>query len=705
MIHPAFTTLSRYADDSLAPAKRSRIAAHLVSCSRCRVLLQEVAAVRTAAAHLSIVPPTEDAWSAIARRRAGGDRVILPTDDDVRPKPRRATLPAVAAAVAILLLGAGLLLRAPELVADASELHFIPSEPRSGERVEVLYRATGKLAGEEYLVLRAQLFGDPSQLNPLYVELAKLQHLEGRTYTGSFVVSEDLEYAVFSVESPDGERLDHDPQTWDLLVYARDGRPLLSSLGHRLSHRQQWSTDRAIETAREMVRLYPDSLQAWQQLYYREREYASEAARDSLKSRYRKLIPQFERSVAAGPGASPVPMARLVFFADAVGDSVVARHWRDRLISEHPNDLSAIQQRTFAVSSENRSNSQAQFAAYEELWEQVGPTRGQLPFSAFMLARREGNAEMLLHWGTRLADLEPDFSALVARSFSEIPALRREAMDRLRVEIRRLGSANQESRPLHMTARDFRQIQLKARGSFLGQLGRILLAEGHPEAALDTLDLATESIWDPDLFRTIGRMRLDDGDKLGALRTLALVAADPTSPSTFSDSVRLQLAGSSNETSWNLWVEQGRQKLREYLSAQGINRPVRGSVRLVSGDGIKQEVDFGSGVPTLIAFWSRFCTPSALQLEELDQVIEALRTRGMQAFAVTDEPPSAAMESYLVKKELSFTVYHDSERTAQRAMENRAVPTYVVIDGRGRIRFESHVLDDVVRQMAMLQGR
>jgi anti-sigma factor RsiW len=65
--HPDGVTLNDYADDALAPAVRSDVAAHVASCAECRALVDSLHEVRAAARRLPPLRPRSDAWQRIER--------------------------------------------------------------------------------------------------------------------------------------------------------------------------------------------------------------------------------------------------------------------------------------------------------------------------------------------------------------------------------------------------------------------------------------------------------------------------------------------------------------------------------------------------------------------------------------------------------------------------------------------------------------
>jgi hypothetical protein len=704
ILHPSFRRLCRFAEDDLPASGRQRTAEHLARCPRCRDTLSFLRGLSATAAGIEAPRPSGESLEHALARRAAGERVILPIADP-DPAPRTWALPAVAAALALLFVGAALFLRTPELEAEKSELRFLPRDPRAGQEVTVEYRATSKLADEDRLVLRARLFRPQDGMTQHIVRLTELARCADRMYRGSFRLPDSVQYAVFAVEDPAGTRVDHDPTGWELMVHAVDGRPLAGALERRISYRQMLDTELALRAAREMDRLYPDSVQSGFWLYAMERTRSNRAGQDSLTRVHRARLHRLEQMLQRRGGPTPAEMTQLTFYAMAVGDTATQHRWRDRLIREAPRDPAAIQLRVFKIVEASGGDRAASMAGLEELWREVGPVPGQLPFTAFMSAQVAGDAEAMRRWGERMERVQPDWSGTVTAAFLRIPALRPEALARARRQIRELSAPRDESRPLGYTVDDWRRSSRQQQGFFLGELGKVLAAEGRTAAALDTLQQAIRAGWNVDLFRTIADTRLAIGDTAGALPVLARVAADPTTPRAFEDSVRSRGGAEFDAARWDSLVATGRKEMRADVWARSVDQPLRGSVRLTDGQGRRNDWSYDHDGVTFVAFWSRHCPPSLMQLGELQRISARLGAEGVKVTTITEEEPSQELARFLAEKGYTFPVLHDVDRDSERAFDNRATPRYLVLDAEGRIRFASYSPQDVLRQVAVLRER
>lgn len=704
ILHPRFTTLARLADGELDDDARARLDAHLQGCERCR---GTVAALRRAGADARQAPvpaPPADALERILARRAAGERVILPTAEPAAPRPGRRLLPALAASLVLLVAAASLFLRAPELRADDSELRFLPAQPRTGATVAVEYRATAKLGGEERLVLRARYrTADEGRQNfqlP-HVSVAELKKAGDRVYRGSFRLPDSVVYAAFAVEDARGAKVDASGEAWELLVHAADGRPAADALAQRRSDASERNERLAAEATRELARLYPEHPWSLAQLFWLEQAETNRAGADSVRRAHLPRMRALHGRLVETHAPSPDQMASLMGYAGALGEAAIERHWRERLLREHPASSMAVRERVFALRAAHRGDRPRILAELEKLWEETGAASPQLTFDAYQAALATGDPALTLRWAERLERSSPPMRLLVVHTLTRLPGTREEGMRRLRAELRRLAEMRPQERMLTQTVDDQRAADRLTAGRFLGNLGQALIASGRTAAGLDTLDRAAEGRWDAALFRTIADTRLATGDTAGAAPLLARIAADPSAPPAFADSARLRLGRRFRASTWQARVDSARDAMRAHVLRQTVNRGLRGRVALADAAGRPSRLE--TGTETVVAFWSRHCPPSNEQLGRFQSVSARLRSRGVRVVAVTPEEPSGELRRWLAEKELTFPVYHDVDGDAARAFENGATPRYFVLDAAGRIRSDSHGPEDAERAAAVLR--
>jgi len=106
--------LSEYLDETLAPAERQALAAHLTGCAECTATLAELRRVVARAESLEDRPPRAELWPAIAQR-IGASAAVVPIE--TRQRRFSFTVPQLlAAGIALAVISAGgawLALRSP----------------------------------------------------------------------------------------------------------------------------------------------------------------------------------------------------------------------------------------------------------------------------------------------------------------------------------------------------------------------------------------------------------------------------------------------------------------------------------------------------------------------------------------------------------------------------------------------------------------
>jgi hypothetical protein len=117
MFHPALDRLRAFSDGELSAAGRTRAAAHLEECMRCRSTVSWLRDTRQQAQQATELTPPLQAWGAIAQRIQNNDVVLVPAQE-TRPADRAGlrrlaliTLALLAAGSAVAALGTRLPLR------------------------------------------------------------------------------------------------------------------------------------------------------------------------------------------------------------------------------------------------------------------------------------------------------------------------------------------------------------------------------------------------------------------------------------------------------------------------------------------------------------------------------------------------------------------------------------------------------------------
>ncbi len=292
-----------------------------------------------------------------------------------------------------------------------------------------------------------------------------------------------------------------------------------------------------------------------------------------------------------------------------------------------------------------------------------------------------------------------------AQNMLEHSALQEEAIHWLRLELKQLESDPDEYRTLTDGRERYRAENRKAAQPLLAQLGNALIARGDTVAGLDSLTVAAQYGWNPEVFRSIGETRLALGDTLGALENFAKVVVDPVTDTLFADSIPIIVGPGFDAESWYGWTRDARTEMQSWVLADANPRPLPERIRLSDHGGtgrtLKQLTD---GKVSVVIFWDRSCGPALHKLPDIRSLVERLEREGVAAVAITGEQTSDEFQQFWEERGLDdFPLFHDHKANARRAFINFTTPEYFVLDASGRLVFVHSEFDEIPRQVAVLK--
>jgi thiol-disulfide isomerase/thioredoxin len=218
--------------------------------------------------------------------------------------------------------------------------------------------------------------------------------------------------------------------------------------------------------------------------------------------------------------------------------------------------------------------------------------------------------------------------------------------------------------------------------------GWALLRSGKPREAALQLELAAQSEY-PEVEYHYGAALVESGDSFDA--------ADPL--------VNAYLGGS--EEAWSLLqkvrsgdtalrshidglVERGEENLRRRKIAEEDVRPAP-ELALVSLDGkVVASADW-KGAPVVLYLWATWCDPCRDLLPRVQNVAEAYRGKGVRFFGINTDRDFWLVRPFLEERKLHletlFTAGEEDWDDKARSLRVGALPTVLVIDGRGDVRY------------------
>lgn len=92
------------------------------------------------------------------------------------------------------------------------------------------------------------------------------------------------------------------------------------------------------------------------------------------------------------------------------------------------------------------------------------------------------------------------------------------------------------------------------------------------------------------------------------------------------------------------------------------------------------------GKVTVINFWATWCPPCRAEMPELDRFYQKYR-QTVDFYAVNVQEPPGQVAEFLAKNQYSLPVITDKEGAVARMYRINAIPTTIVVDAHGVIRY------------------
>lgn len=707
--HPRHRTLSQYVDDELTGARRREIGEHLDGCLRCQREVDFMQEVQRGLREIAKPRPPRDVLEHILERRDAGERIILPTAW-AAPRRLRPAVPVATAVAAVLLVAAvGLLLLGNgEAAAGASGLTFSPASLDRSHEINVEYTTVGALAAEPKLVLRGRYFtaDDEPQLGEGGTYFSTELWPEGDgAFRGSVRLPGSAVYAHAAVEDREGAYVDHTGyRSWELMARYGDGHPRFESLWQRARAFEERDANEAYESIKRLTELYPDRVEGWSVRYAYERSAVGSTLSDRLEQLHWEKFKEFQRR-AATTTPSVSELGELVNYARRLGDRSALERWTGELERLHPAHPIAVRERVLRLQETRRGEPRAVLEEYEREWERVGPIEPLLLQSALDAALAAKDAAAIRLWADRFASRQPSRIRSLARRLADLPELRPFAADLIRDELRRLERVSDLERPIHLSVSEYRLAQRRQRHDLLATLGRLLVADGREAAGFDTLLLAADARWDPELFDELAEISAARGDVSTALRFEALAAIDPLGGEEARENPPGRIARLTTAASWAVAVEAAREELWDRVRATSVNRNLVGDVALRVQDGTSTPLDrlLGENV-TVVFLWSRWASTTAEMSERLLAYRERLASRGIEILAITrDSHVEPTLRKWWAELSGDLPIYVDPQGQAKVALNSFDTPDVLVLDGAGRVRFDPVDPEEAVRVALTLE--
>jgi hypothetical protein len=511
---------------------------------------------------------------------------------------------------------------------------------------------------------------------------------------------------------------DNGGRNWEVLTHDAAGSPSYDALHQRINDLMGRSWEQGYATSKRLTELYPHRFDAWAMRAFFERALFGEARGDSVGRPHvatmdslaaaARLRPQLTASEIGSIYFDRVVRARSRKGATAA-DTADAAYWLNRLQHEHPGHMQLAQYYALRITPDEWKHPAAILDTLELVYPRFVPMHtpgGSLIQSAMRAVKLGRDDAAYRRWSERSAGLGGygDSAYRLARALVKRPSLRREGEAALR---RLLGSSSAMfvgMRSLEEDRRSYLQRAEDGRHVALAELGRALIADGHTRAGLDTLGLAANGSWDPALFENLLAAYAAAGDSTGMQAMRVRLAVDPRTPEDSIGAMTISGRARLGSARWDSLTNVAKGEMHARVLDRAFVHSLRGTPSLAGEDGRMRALrDLTGGRPAAVIFWSRDCGWAIEALPTIAQVAARMTREGKQVVFVVDERPSAELKQYLTSRHWSLPIYYDTRREMQDAFSKFGTPSYYVIDGSGRIRFDEVAeVADLLTQMEAL---
>jgi thiol-disulfide isomerase/thioredoxin len=93
------------------------------------------------------------------------------------------------------------------------------------------------------------------------------------------------------------------------------------------------------------------------------------------------------------------------------------------------------------------------------------------------------------------------------------------------------------------------------------------------------------------------------------------------------------------------------------------------------------------GKIVIVDFWASWCGPCKASFPVMEQLHKDYSPKGLVLIAVNVDDDPAAMDGFLKKHPVTFTVVRDAAKKLVSTADVASMPTSFVLDGDGRVRF------------------
>ena len=96
------------------------------------------------------------------------------------------------------------------------------------------------------------------------------------------------------------------------------------------------------------------------------------------------------------------------------------------------------------------------------------------------------------------------------------------------------------------------------------------------------------------------------------------------------------------------------------------------------------------GQVVMINFWASWCGPCRQEMPLLDQMYKKYKPLGFTLVGINVEPDTKDADGYLAKTPVTYPILLDKENKVSSLYQVSAMPSSVIVDRKGRVRYVHH---------------
>ena len=321
------------------------------------------------------------------------------------------------------------------IAAQAGDLQLLPASPTRGQTISVLYRPIPALRAYQKLKLRARFRSAstlPSAMNARTGIATELVMDASGVFRGRVELPDTVVYAALAVEDPSGEFVDHnDFRLWEIIVSDGNGKPLYEALEQRHSDLVYGSWEEAFRTAKRAAELYPDRVRAWYLVHFYEQQVLRASEAQAARLHHQEKLRAFDTHLRLRRVLDADDIGIMGQYAQALGDTALARYWNARLLAEAPRSFWAVQERSISAAANIESSPAKAATDMEGIWAEVGALHPAVISIGLSAAERTSDPVLIERWIDRALGQAIGPAWMLALPLTQHPPTRQEGISRL----------------------------------------------------------------------------------------------------------------------------------------------------------------------------------------------------------------------------------------------------------------------------------